>query len=199
MGVQFMIRRAFFCLVILAGASTPVFADDSGMPVWKVVGQWQIRVDPSVGNGCFMLASYERGDVLRLGFNRTDRYGYMLLGNDDWKSLVVGNAYPITVQFGSNTPWTVNARVIEVGGGPFIAFKFTSSDMLQEFSDSDGVRVTYQERPVVNLALTGSKAAVAELVNCQDYVDKNISTKISPSQSDPFASGANTSSDPFSH
>ena len=35
--------------------------------LWRSIGQWQIRVDASLGYGCFLVGSYTRGTVLRIG------------------------------------------------------------------------------------------------------------------------------------
>jgi hypothetical protein len=194
-----MRKHLALCLAMLFAPSASSLADDTKAPVWKTVGEWEIRIDSTLGNGCFMTASYVHGDALRLGFNRKDRYGYMMFGNSDWKSLTPENSYPLVIQFGSNTPWNATARVVMMSeDAPFLAFTFSSPNLLQEFADSDGIRITYQGKQVSNLALTGSKAAVAELVNCQDYVDKNFPTS---SSGDPFANSGRTdsSSDPFSH
>jgi len=39
--------------------------------------------------------------VLRIGFNKQNRNGYIFVGNSDWQSLVPGVDYQMTAQFGN--------------------------------------------------------------------------------------------------
>src|SRR4029079_1880058 len=73
--------------------------------LWANVGQWQIRIDKSVNYGCFMLGSYTQGTLLRIGFDQNNRNGYLLVGNDAWRSLRVGNRYDIVLRFDRAAPW----------------------------------------------------------------------------------------------
>jgi hypothetical protein len=66
--------------------------------LWRAVGQWQIRVDKSLGYGCFLIGSYTRGTVLRIGIDQQNGNSYVLVGNEAWRSLQVGNQYDLALR-----------------------------------------------------------------------------------------------------
>ena len=49
-------------------------------PRWGSVSGWEIRVDTSLGHGCFASRSYEEGSLLRVGFDPSLRSGYLFFG-----------------------------------------------------------------------------------------------------------------------
>ena len=81
-------------------AIAPALAQDT--PLWRTVGQWQIRVDASLGYGCFLVGSYTRGTVLRIGIDQQNGNGYVMVGNEAWRSLQVGNQYDLALRFDNN-------------------------------------------------------------------------------------------------
>ena len=99
-GNQFIV--AFLSLIV-----TKAFCADE--PLWKKVGHWQIRVDTTLNNGCFLYTSFERGTILRIGLDKTATGGgYIIIGNDDWKSIEVGKDYKISIKFDDELPWVGN-------------------------------------------------------------------------------------------
>ena len=93
-----MLRILTLAALLASLAAQPSLAADA--PLWATVGNWQIRVDETLNYGCFMVGSYERGDVLRIGLDfRSGANGYILVGNATWKSLEVGKEYQLSVQF----------------------------------------------------------------------------------------------------
>ena len=50
--------------------------------LWRTVGQWQIRVDKSLGYGCFLVGSYTQGTILRIGIDQQNGNGYVMVGNE---------------------------------------------------------------------------------------------------------------------
>jgi hypothetical protein len=169
---------------------------------WKVVGSWDIRVDPSVNFGCFMLASYTRGDVFRFGFDRQSAHGYIIVGNANWHSISAGSQYPISLQFDSETPWTGNALGVDVGDGlKGLELSFTDQRVMQELAERQVLSISYQSSSIASLPLTGTGTAVAELVSCQNQVDRTVAAhRQAQPPADPFASPVPAPpSDPFAH
>ena len=83
----------------------PQAARGEETPKWKEVAGWQIHIDTTLDNGCFMASFYAQGNAFRVGFNKGAANGYMMFGNKDWKSLSAGGDYDIDVQFGNEEPW----------------------------------------------------------------------------------------------
>ena len=172
-----MLRRL---LLLACGLScfapSAAFAQDT--PLWRTVGAWQIRVDASLGFGCFLLGSYTRGTVLRIGINQQNGNGYVMVGDESWRSLQVGNQYDLSIRFDNNSPWRGRATARRIGNGDmvFLYLSFDRARFLVELARRNNMTIFYQGRIVTQLPLHGTNAAVQEMLNCQraaDAVRKN--------------------------
>ena len=121
-----MLRRL---LLLACGLScfapSAAFAQDT--PLWRTVGAWQIRVDASLGFGCFLLGSYTRGTVLRIGIDQQNGNGYVMVGDESWRSLQVGNQYDLSMRFDNSSPWRGRATARRIGNGDMV-FLYLSFD-----------------------------------------------------------------------
>jgi hypothetical protein len=154
--------------------------------LWRTVGQWQIRIDASLGYGCFLLGSYTRGTVLRIGIDQQNGNGYVMVGNEAWRSLQVGNQYDLAMRFDSNSPWRGRATARRIGNGQmvFLYLSFDRARFLIELARRNNMAIFYQGDLVTSLPLRGTNAAVQEMLNCQRAAD--AARKKGP-QGDPFA------------
>jgi len=167
--------------------------------VWNPdVRGWEIRVDQSIGNGCFMFTTYEGGTVLRMQFNPEVGNVQFIIGNQRWRSLEAEKIYPMTVQFGNLEPWSGNGTGFWWGEDlPAlvlnVSFENDAADLfIEEFMRMTGVTVAYDDREIAKLSLRGTYAAMQEVMACQSAMLENRST------TDPFSSGATPSTDdPF--
>ena len=64
-----------------------------------------------------MLASYTRGTVVRIGIDQQNLNGYIVIGNEAWRSLEAGKQYGLSLQFDNDAPWRGNATARSIGGG----------------------------------------------------------------------------------
>ena len=157
-------------------------ANEDDTKLWKRVGGWSVRLDPSLLNGCFLYTTYEKGTILRIGVNREKENGYyMLLANSAWSSLQVGNTYDVQVQIGANTPWDAPMKAVNMNGSTALAVTFSDSRLWNEFVSSTNLRVTREGKSVANLSIADSRQAFDELVSCQKYADAHTPA------ADPFA------------
>ncbi|MGE3279642.1 MAG: hypothetical protein AB7H90_03720 [Alphaproteobacteria bacterium] len=165
-------------------------------PQWKMAGNWDIRIDKTLNYGCFMFGVYEGGDVLRVGFNRKSSNGYLLIGNSAWKSIEPGKEYELEFQIDSKPKWRGNSKAIVVGdqGVKFLNVPFRDANFLTEFAVGQTLIVRYRNKAISTLRLTGTYAAMQELLQCQRSVEENRPAASSESR-DPFASA--DSPDPF--
>ena len=165
--------------------------------LWRSIGQWQIRVDASLGYGCFLVGSYTRGTVLRIGIDQQNGNGYVMVGNEAWRSLQVGNQYNLALRFDNDSPWRGRATARRIGSGDmvFLYLSFDRSRFLVELARRLNLRIFYNGELVTQLPLHGTNAAVQEMIRCQQAAD--IARKNRP-QGDPFAGGSpqNTPSGP---
>ncbi|WP_181592360.1 hypothetical protein [Rhizobium tropici] len=178
------------CIALFLAATLllamPVFAEDT-LP-WKNVNGWSIFVDPSMGNACYMATTFDNGVGLRFGFNFLGKEPllYLSIGNMDWKSLEVGKDYPIQVQFDDNPVWTATAFVTDMSGVKFLNITTADTNFAKEFSHKLALRLSFQGKFVTGVRLTGSAAAVSELLNCQTKVNAVSGAKNGAPATDPF-------------
>ena len=191
-------KRAF----ALAGLffATSAWAQES-IP-WKEIGGWDVLMDPSMGNACFITTVYDEGTILRLGFDfsQEQRSIYLALGNKNWKSLEAGKEYPLQIQFDRNPMWDATATAIDFNGTNFLAVSTTETDFASEFSRKLGMRATFNGREVAALRLNGSSRAVTEMLNCQEKVNEALVARQPPqAPKDPFQATPDVKSahDPF--
>ena len=172
------------CGVIFSAISGALAQDTI---LWRSVGQWQIRVDKSLGYGCFLLGSYTRGTVLRIGIDQQNGNGYVMVGNETWRSLQVGNHYDLAIRFDSSAPWRGRATARTIGSGSmrFLYMSFDRARFLVELARRLNMTILYNGQVVTQLPLHGTNAAVQEMIRCQRAAD--TARKNNRPQGDPFA------------
>lgn len=186
-----MTKAAATLSALLILMSTPAtWADESETVRWKLVDGWDIRVDPSVNNGCYIAATYQSGNIFRLGFDRQNANGYIMVINQNWASLVAGNKYPIALQFDSESPWEGNATARLMGTLPALTIGFSTPNVMKELASKSNLKIFYKEKEIATLGLKGSATAVDELVKCQDAADRYTRTH-------PPAAAASSTTNPF--
>ncbi len=185
-----MLRRA---LLLACGlncvAISGALAQDTIL--WRAVGQWQIRVDKSLGYGCFLLGSYTRGTVLRIGIDQQNGNGYIMVGNEAWRSLQIGNQYDLALRFDNTAPWRGRATARTIGSGDmrFLYLSFDRARFLVELARRLNLTILYNGQVVTQLPLHGTNAAVQEMIRCQRVADAARGSN-RPQGSDPFAGGS---------
>jgi hypothetical protein len=174
-------------------------AKSEDMPLYAEVGYWDVRVDTTLDNGCFLMTIYEGDSVLRMGFNQTEGNVYMLVSDPSWNSLEAGKKYEMQIEFGNAGKWNGDATAVTLGDAetPFLWFDLVGSKVggfIDEFMREHNVKFFYKSKQILALKLTGSYKAGLKLAECQELMNKK-----SPAEEDPFSSTpSNTDdSDPF--
>ena len=158
---------------------------------------WYIGVDKTIGNGCFMVADYDGGTILRVGFHPDDGDLNFFVGNDAWQSLENGKLYPLSVEFGNKGAWAGDAEGVRLGDTPMLRLDVSFEDddantFIEEFMRMTVVEIIYQDTELATLRLTGTYAAMQEAINCQE----TMFDQEQPGD-DPFGSSAVPDNDPF--
>ncbi len=169
---------------------------------WKSVGNWEISIDPTIGNGCYALASWNGGTVIRIGLNPQEDNFYLLIGNDAWTSLQPETGYDLTIRFDRRAPWDVSARGLQFNPGETVYLHATSSkfDFIEEFMRANRMSISYSGTEVDVLKLNGSSRAMKEVIACQEAADKR-----GTNPADPFSEGTSSKNptgrkaDPFAN
>src|SRR5262245_61364247 len=75
-----MAIRALLWAIALACAPLAVQAESNNTAKWGQVGGWQIKVDRTAGDGCFAMQVFERGTVVRIGIDVSNKALYLIFG-----------------------------------------------------------------------------------------------------------------------
>ncbi len=182
-----MIKRLALVFGMSLAAAGPALAQNTN---WGNVGDWEISIDPTIDNGCYAIASWNGGTVLRIGRNPQRQNFYFLIGNDKWTSLRPDNSYDIQIQFGSRPVWDVSAKGFQFNPNETVYLHAQSSkmDFVNEFKAAANMKISYNGSEIDNLKLNGSSRAWSEVERCQSEMNSR------GTGNDPFSSGAD---DPF--
>ncbi|MEL7116555.1 MAG: hypothetical protein AAGP08_13395 [Pseudomonadota bacterium] len=177
-------KAALLAIACALGATT---AHAQEAVFWKSVGDWDISIDTTIQNGCYALASWNGGTVLRIGRDPSRDNFYVLIGNDKWASLRPEEEYAISIQFGNRSPWDVSARGLQFNPGETVYLHAASAkmDFIREFQRALNMRISYDGSEIDNLKLTGSRKAWDEVEVCQ----REVARRGLGNSDDPFASG----------
>ena len=191
-----MIHRTWRAWRALAAALlmlAPLPADAAGQSSrkWAIVGDWEVWVDLTESNSCFVMQMYEHNAVFRIGYRDDTAAGYVFLANDKWKSLVVGSKYAIEIQFDSKTPWKGNATAKKVNNVTYLYMDFAGQGLIKDMAHSDNVLIKYQDQAIASVRLKRADEALDELSRCQARADRSSNSpgpkRPAPSSNDPFA------------
>lgn len=155
------------CLSVL-----PATAQESVLWQENVAG-WQVNVDRTIGNSCYISAAFETGAVVRFQFNVERGNVQFIVGDIRWSSLEAGESYDMEVTFGDRDPWSgegVGHRWSDIL--PSLVLSVPAEDdlarhFIDEFAETSAVRVAYDGREIANLSLKGADVAIAEMFVCQ--------------------------------
>ena len=176
-------------LVSAALAASPVAAQEAVF--WKSVGNWDVSIDTTISNGCYAIATWNGGTVLRIGLNPLEENFYLLVGNEKWASLESGQEYDISIKFGAKAAWDVAARGLQFSPEDvvYLHAESTKFEFIEEFMRQSSMKISYQNKEIDTLKLTGSSRAFKEVMACQQEVDKRGTANTS----DPFAGSSSRS------
>lgn len=191
-------RLALLILLSTALSLVAVAARASEKPsIWKDdVKGWSIRVDSSIGDGCFMSGTFKEGTALRVQINPSAKRLQLLIGNAKWHSIADHKKYALAVKFGNRPAWTGNASGMHLGALPMLLLnigtkKGYADAFAKELMQANFVRVTFHGKQIAKLSLNGTYAAMQEVYACQKEMEKYNQDPFkeqssTPSNSDPF-------------
>jgi len=186
-----IIKRLTLALGLSLAAAIPAVAQNTN---WGNVGDWEISIDTTIDNGCYAIASWNGGTVLRIGRNPQKQNFYFLIGNDKWTSLRPSEDYDISIQFGTRPVWDVSAKGFQFNPGETVYLHAQSSkmDFIREFKAAANMKISYNGSEIDNLKLNGSSRAWNEVERCQNEMNRKPSNSDPFSSTDPFAGGGQT-------
>jgi hypothetical protein len=158
-------------------------ADQTPTVLYSTSGAWQIRVDSTLNNSCYMTAIYPDYSVVRFGYDNLNNSAFLSIGNDAWKSLTSGVDYTLVMQIDNAQPKTVQARALTNSAGSitlFIPFK-DPENFMSTFGLTSQVRLSYQGREIGRFNLVGTAQAITAMSECnQAYGGPSYAAKQDP-------------------
>jgi hypothetical protein len=183
----------------LAFSSRPTLAQRSETDLWENIGSWQIRIDHTMQNACYVVSYYPRSaTILRIGLT-TYGQGYFMIGNSNWRSLREGQVVPINIYFG-NRPWNANATVKLNIGFPYLMTTIIDFNALTDVAAGTDLVIYYQGSMVGDFSLDNSARAIQSMIECQGAMARTRDPfAVRPYNTDPFAAKPipTTPTDPF--
>jgi hypothetical protein len=159
---------------VLALLSTVLPAQAQDTVLWQEnVAGWQVNVDRTIGDSCFMSAAFDTGAVVRFQFNARQGNIQFIIGDLRWASVLEGETYDLEVTFGDLAPWSgeaVGHRWSDILPSLVLSVPAEdnrAADFIGEFATTAEVRVAFDGREIAQLSLVGSGDAVAEMFACQ--------------------------------
>lgn len=188
--------RLFVLLFMLSVGASRVQADE--VITWKRdVRGWDIAVDQTLGNSCFMVSYYQGNAAVRAQFNAENGNFEFMIGDTDWRSIEAGKFYDVSIQFGSQSPWTGEAKGLWMDEFPVLSLSVSFEDgkadrFIEEFMRTTSAVLRYQDQVIAHISLKGTYAAMLEVFECQRTMLDAAS-----GGSDPFSGPSGPSMDPF--
>jgi hypothetical protein len=193
-----VLKSTVAALALLTAAAAALAAGSARAAetdLWETVGGWQVRVDHSLSDACYMAAGYpESGTVLRFGFlDRAATRVYLSLENPAWGSLIEGQDYWLAANLAGYKSYKIGVRAERNAGG-LIQLNSTiiSADLVAELANARGIAFWFEGRGVGNFSLKDSAAAMHSTAACQIAMARTHNP-------DPFAASPRSlpSRDPF--
>jgi hypothetical protein len=160
-----MLMRFVLPVCLTIAAISPAFAEK--LVPWGTSGPWKILRDPAHGNGCVAETALSDGSYLRIGFDKPGAgTGYISSFNPAWSSIKMGEKYDVKVTFGTQS-FVGAGKGAKLGKMPGIVAQSNSVDLLVALAAEKSVNLTANGGPGLDVALIGSKDALAQAVVCQ--------------------------------
>lgn len=169
------ILRSLLISIILITSSSGSAESEVGV-LWKTIAGWQIRVDTSLDNSCFLIRKYEDNTILQFGYNKPSQSMYIMVGGPNWQPFEAGGKYTINLRFGNAEPRVTDTHAVDHYGMPVLVAGLGSHEKIGNFIDEfmlkHSVKVEFENKDVARLSLKGSFKGAAVLMDCQKTYDR---------------------------
>lgn len=149
--------------VILANAASS--EQTLSHDVWGEAGGWNVKIDPSVSNGCYIERNLEDGTLVRVGYVPDRKGGFFAAYNAAWTNIKEGVAGTIQFDFGQSRfeGEYIGDIVADLRGG--YAF-FNNPEFLQEFGKRNDVSIKGDGEDALAFKLSGTAKAINAMQTC---------------------------------
>ena len=169
--------------------ATAVMAQDT--VTWKTdIEGWNVAIDRTIDNSCFIISGFEDDLFLRFQFNSTQQNVQLIVASVHWASLENGHDYDVQVAFDDLDAWSGVAKGHRWNDIlPSLVLSVPMEDQqashfMQEFTATGSVSISHEGSEIARLALSGAAEAVAAMLDCQAAMSKAKEAK--RAANDPF-------------
>jgi len=139
---------------------------------WGTAGGWDILIDKTLNNGCFMQAEFQDGSLVRMGIDKEAGGGYVTAFNDAWGDIEDGGEYDISFDLDGEL-YNGEAKGIYLAGAPGADISFDSDDFFWDLMRKNVMTLIHDGEEVMTISLEGTYVgleAVLQWVVSQDVV-----------------------------
>ena len=151
--------------VALMASSHVALAQD--LVTYETVGVWDILIDPTIGNGCLINATFEDGSDVRIGFAPDTGFGYLLALNDGWEDVEDDVMYPVSMDV-DGAVYEGEGKGIHIDGLPGVDIEFDSADFLMDVATKQTLTLSTDAGEIMSIDLTDTLRALEEAIACQE-------------------------------
>jgi S1-C subfamily serine protease len=174
---------------LLAAACMAAFCQPAAaqirLSVDHVVGKtrgWTIGYSNSLG-GCVAVATYRDETTVWFGLGR-DIGPYIAFTNPRWHRIEAGRKYTLRLAMGRQGSWRGGFTGIEHGDEKGLITTGVKPQFFGDFARAGGISVSHDNSSLTRLNLSGSRAALEDLIACQ-RARPQVASPSSPSSPSP--------------
>ncbi|MFD0911285.1 hypothetical protein [Ruegeria arenilitoris] len=133
---------------------------------WGTSGDWHVRIDAAVGNGCYIEKDFESGIRLAFGYLPDLEGGFISAFSADWLERPLDETGNVKF-FTSEEKFAGEVEMMVRDGMPGGRAFFNNPAFALEIAKRRSLRVLGPEGGEFEVDLTGSARAIAEMERCQ--------------------------------
>jgi clan AA aspartic protease (TIGR02281 family) len=136
---------------------------------WTRVAGWRVMVDHTTSNSCFAVQRYQRGTIMRIGYNINDRRIYLLFGRDDVNGVEEGKRYKTRFVFDNGARWyDTTVSVKNLDGISYLYHSNVGTEFMSDFAVYNNLKIKdVTGETIFNVSLANTYAAIEEVIHCQ--------------------------------
>ncbi len=161
-----MFKFVYPAIALTALVATAPAVQAEELVEWKTVGEWQVVIDKTTGNGCMMQKVYENGFLLQFGLLPQREEAYFAAYREDWTDIEYGKKVEMEFAFDDNAyEGPVTGYVAKPWHGGYA--EVNNPEMMYDFAKKYNLKVTGHQGREFELSLDGTLKGVEELIACQ--------------------------------
>lgn len=159
-------------IVLLAAATLtgPGAARSQTLIDYGEASGWAVLIDPTKNMGCLVQAEFQRGELVRIGFDKNKGGGYVTAFHHDWGGIEEGRVYPLLFDL-DGQEYQGEGTAVFLGDVPGIQIDFDNLDFFYDIMKKHVMSLFNENGLVMEISLAGTFDAIDFAAECQKEVD----------------------------